>query len=475
MASVVSPLPVARRGASKPVSVAELRDLSGALSPLVARAEYARLAGKTHGGDRDMYAALGYPRTLSFRDYWEEYMRGGIAERIIEAYPRATWTGGASIVDRPETGPVVDAETEVVTPFEEAITPLFRRLEVWPMFRTADTLAGVGRYAILVIGAPGKLGSPLEQATAEDLQWLAPYAEDRVRFNEADIDTDEHSPRFGLPKNYRVKISDQLEKDVHWTRVIHFAENRLDSRIYGKPVLRGCFNYLIDLHKITGGGSEAAWKRMDPGLHIDIDPTIELDETGEELLEQEVDEYVNDLRRTIRTRGTKVTPLFANVAAFGSNVDSIVELISATTGIPQRILTGSETGQQAGTSDRNNWNDRVRERRRDHADPIVFEFIDRLIRLGAVPEPENVVQTRWPDVESMDESQKARAISAIAAANQAHFLAEGKVIMTSNEMRDIILRLGPLPPPENQPPLIDKPGKDKRFIDSEPTSSDSDE
>ena len=443
-----------------------LRQLVGSLSPLVRRSELSRLAGKTHGGKRDMYEALGYPRTLVFDDYWEEYQRGGISTPIVEAYPRATWTGGATIIDRTLAGGTVEeADTEETTPFEEEIALLFDRLDIWSHFLRADILAGIGRYSIIVIGAPGDLESPLLTLPngADDIMYLSAYAEDRADIKGVVESTSD--PRFGLPEFYDVKISTSLTKLTHHTRVLPFADGLLDDDIYGQPRLKNVWNYLMDLFKIHGGGSEAAWKRMDPGLHIDVDPTIELDEAGEEFLEAEVDEYINDLRRTIRTRGTKVTPLFANVAAFSTNVDSIIQLISAAKSIPHRILTGSERGQLASTQDRNNWNDRVKARRRGFANPILSKFINMMIDLEAVPAPVNSFQARWPDVESMDEAQKARAISALAAANQAQFLAERKVVITANEMRDGFLQLGPLPDPVLPPPLEDTPGIDKRFID----------
>jgi hypothetical protein len=210
------------------------------------------------------------------------------------------------------------------------------------------------------------------------------------------------------------------------------------------------------LAKVVGGGAEAAWKRMDPGLHIDGDPDVEVDEDAEDALETEVDEYQHDVRRTIRTRGVKVTPLFANVAAFGSNVDSILALISATVRIPQRILTGSERGQLASTQDKNNWNDSIRDRRRVHATPIVSDFYDRMLALKVLPDPTYEYTIRWPDLEAMDEGQKARAVSALAAANQAQFLAEGKLILPSDEIRDIVFNLGPLPEPPKRDPSDDK-------------------
>jgi hypothetical protein len=423
----------------------------------VSRKDFARRIGKTHGGKRDIYEALGYPRTLSFEDYWEEYSRGGLAKTIVEAFPSATWYGGADLVDKPREGETTEPINQhELTPFEEESESLAKRLGLWDALLSADVLAGIGKYAIVVIGAPGAFDTPLTSvSSADDIAYLSPYGQDRVEI--VGTDGNKNSPRFGLPEFYSVKVSQQRQSErVHHTRVLHIAEGRLDNPIEGQPRLRACWNYLLDLAKVVGGGAEAAWKRMDPGLHIDVDPDVEFDEDAEDALETEVDEYQHDVRRTIRTRGVKVTPLFANVAAFGSNVDSILALISATVRIPQRILTGSERGQLASTQDKNNWNDSIRDRRRVHATPIVSDFYDRMLALKVLPDPTYEYTIRWPDLEAMDEGQKARAVSALAAANQAQFLAEGKLILPSDEIRDIVFNLGPLPEPPKRDPGDDK-------------------
>ena len=48
-------------------------------------------AGITFAGKRDLYETLGYKRDLRYEDYKERYARGGIAARIIDAFPAATW------------------------------------------------------------------------------------------------------------------------------------------------------------------------------------------------------------------------------------------------------------------------------------------------------------------------------------------------------------------------------------------------
>lgn len=442
-----------------------MRALADFASALLGRYHFARDQGLTFFNPttgqwaRDLYAQLGYERVLNIARYRSRYMRGGIAERVVEALPQATWAGGADIIEDP------DPNTE--TPFERACRELFERVELWHRLTRADILSGLDTYAVLLIGAPGAAESELTDVSSPDeIAYLLPRASDQVVILE--VEDDIANPRFGYPRFYQVKVQRNLavgstasttveDRPIHWSRVIHVADGLLDDDIYGKPRLRAVWNYLDDLDKLIGGGAEAAWKRMDPGLQIDIDPEIALDEAEEQRLDAEVDEYVHGLTRVMRTRGGKVTPLATQVAGFGPNADAVIKLIAATTGIPYRILTGSEMGQLASTQDRLNWADRINERRRYFAAPLVRQLIHRLSNIGALPPiPANGqfaggYDIQWAGVGQMDIVTKADVVSKLTGANQAQYIANQPPIITSDEIRQSILDLGPLRP-EDIPP-----------------------
>jgi hypothetical protein len=465
-----------------------IRTLADFTSSLVGRLEWVRQAGLTFGTLRDLYATLGYKRVLTINDYRDRYRRGGIAERIVEAYPLATWAGGARIVEDPNP----DLETE----FEAATRILFDRLGIWNMLLRADILAQIGRYSVLYIGAPGDVKSPLPKAiTAADIKFLKPFAEDKAKIAEWEKDND--NGRIGQPLYY--DLSFNVDEStvapaarVHYSRVIHVAEGTLEDDFYGKPRLRSCWNYLDDLDKVIGGGAEAAWKRMDPGMQVDIDPEMEIDEDAEDALSAEIDEYQHNLRRVIRTRGTKINLLASQVQGFGPNADAIIQLISATTGIPHRILTGSERGELASTQDRFNWSDRINERRRGFAAIRVRQLISQFILMGVLPYPATAAEGSpdveqlpvtttpeetipggydiiWPDVGEVSNVQKAEVINKLAAANQAQRNAGLPPVITSDEIRHIVLDLGPLKPDQlPAPPVPSEPPPDDDTVTTTP-------
>src|SRR5690606_27397069 len=78
------------------------------------------------------------------------------------------------------------------------------------------------------------------------------------------------------------------------------------------------------------------------------------------------------------------------------------------TGIPKRILIGSERGELSSEQDENNWAARVTERRGNHATPrIIRPTIDRLIRYGVLPQPAGGYDVEWPESDSLGEEKRA--------------------------------------------------------------------
>jgi hypothetical protein len=228
---------------------------------------------------------------------------------------------------------------------------------------------------------------------------------------------------------------------VHWSRVLHIADGLLDDNIYGEPRLRCIWNRLDDLEKVAGGGSEAFWKRADQGLQLDIDPTLDVGAEAQEAVRKQIHEYEHGLRRMLLTRGLEAKTLGSDVADFASPVGAIMSLISAGTGIPQRVLMGSEQAKLAAKMDRSNWDDRVADRRDSFAGPyVVRQAINRFIALGVLPAPVDDYDVRWSQLKVLDDEQRAEVAMQWAGLNQA----AGETVVTGAEIREHVLGLGPL-------------------------------
>jgi 2'-5' RNA ligase len=430
-----------------------------ALSVLLDRQQFAKLAGLQFDGLRDLYAIFGYDRIITAGQYRDEYARGGIAKRIVEAYPKATWRGGVEVYE--------DEDPNVNTPFEKAFYALEQKHHIWNTLRSADILAGLSTYSCILIGAPGDLstelpknskllylraffggGGPGDQGRSQSTRTQA--ADSDVTIDSFDVDPT--SERFGEPLAYRIRRTDisspLLQKPVHWTRIIHVAEGAHDNSVYGVPTLEAVWNLLYDLEKVTGGGAESFFQRAKHSLNINIDKDISYGPTELAELRAKFEEYQHGITNMLPTRGAEVKLIESATANFTGPTDAILKQIAGTTGIPARILTGSEMGTLASEQDAANFNTQVQDRRTGYAGPMIArKLLDRLIEYGYLPTPTGTYEVDWPVEQSLDEDGKAKYALTLATVNKT----QGVTVFTDDEIRDMAFDMEPLADSEKVP------------------------
>lgn len=448
-------------------------ELRAAADVILDRLQFMRQAGMSFEGDRDLYDALGYDRTLTIEAIRERYARGGIAARVVDALPKATWRGGLELVE--------DDDPKTDTEFEKAWKALDKRLKIVPKFQRIDILAGLSSYAVLLIGADGEFNTELPKGKPDGsgITTLTPFSgglgpqwiqSNRRAISQTtslgadatiiEFDTDTHSERFGQPLFYRLKRvgldSPAMGVDVHWSRVIHIAEEVLDDDVYGQPALERVWNLLDDLDKVTGGGAEAFWIRANQGLNINLDKEMDLGgpNTEEaEALKAEIMKYVHGMQRVMKTRGAEVKTLGSDVADFQNPADAILTQIAGAKAIPKRILTGSEMGELASSQDRENWRDQVVGRREGYADPMIVRLlVDRLIAYGHLPEVKEY-KVRFAAITTMTEEEKAAGALKWASTNKM----AGMPTFTVDQIRDYWYGFEPLTPDEVKKNTIEVP------------------
>jgi hypothetical protein len=409
----------------KPAAYADARANDGGflkrMSGLLQRAGFAGLLGQAFGGLRDYYEVFGYDRVLDLQKMWDMYHRGGIAHRIIHAYPDAVWARPPQLY--------VQGQTEWNANWDKFV----KLTGLWNAIKKADVLAGLGRFSIILVGSTGRMDAPFRRGSK--ITYLQPYSEINVAISE--WERDPTSPRFGLPLFYTVypnrtrnRVAASFETTapvgasfrVHHSRIWHFAHGALESPVYGIPRFAPIWNYLTDLTKIVGSSAESYWMTAYQGLHINIDKEVEMDEEDANDLSDEADEYQHGLRRILRTRGVDVTQLGSKVADPKGAFDVVLTLISGTTGVPKRVLLGSEAGQLASSQDKGNWAERVEEERINHAEPnVILPVVSWLNEYGIMEIPVEEVQVLWPEAYRMSPlergqtaAQTARTIANIA-------------------------------------------------------------
>jgi len=378
------------------------------LNEMVGRMMLATQMGLQYGGDRDIYQALGYKTELVFEDYYNKYLRQDIAKAIIDRPIKSTWQGPLLLLESQQA-----EDTE----FEKAWIELDRELGMKSRFARVDKLTSIGRYGLLLLGLDDVKKTddfikPVSTTGEKELLYVKSFGEKTAGYEGIEFEIDPRNPRYGLPKIYTLQIQDVATKSlstikVHHTRVIHITQDNLESEVFGTPTLEAVFNRLYDLEKLIGGDAEMFWRGARPGYTGKLDPEYKMDEQTKKELKEQIDEYENNLRRILINEGVDLQALAQQIADPSGHVDVVIQMISAVTGIPKRVLTGSERGELASTQDTSEWKEYVQARREDHAEPhIVRPFIDRLIELKLLPEPAEDYMVKWSELYSQSEKSK---------------------------------------------------------------------
>ena len=389
----------------KTMSDTQIRTLA---SMLTSRAAFAAKIGTQYSGERDLYKALGYPEpdSLVFRDFYGRYTRQDIAKAIIDRPVKATWQGPLELIESSEA-----EDTE----FELKWKQLDKEFGIKSRLSRVDKLTGIGQYGVLLLGLSDVtsiegFASPVKVSDKLKLLYIKPYSEESAK-----IDTfveDSKSPRYGLPLTYTISVADMTMRTtasvkVHYSRVIHITDEPLESEVYGTPRLEAVFNTLMDIDKISGGDAEMFWRGARPGYTGKLDKDYMMTEDTKTDLLNQLDEYEHDIRRFLINDGVEVKALEQQVTDPVPHFTIQIQKISAQTGIPNRVLMGSERGELSSAQDSSEWKEYVQARRDDHAEPnIIRPLVTKLVELKILPKPKQDYTVKWADLYSQSEKAK---------------------------------------------------------------------
>lgn len=291
-------------------------------------------------------------------------------------------------------------------------------------------------------GKNGKNGKKSQQGTyiggangpLNKLLFLRIFDESLVQVVQYEADL--RNPRFGRPIMYLVTLNDPRYPHtgiglplatlrVHWSRVIHLADNIKSSEIFGLPRMQPVFNRIIDLRKLYGGSAEMYWQGALPGISFETQPQLGGDAIVDvPALKDMIKNYVEGLERYIHLQGLTARTLAPTVVSPTDQIETQIQAICIQLGIPIRVFKGSERGEMASSQDDASWNDKLRLRQNLYISPrVIAPLIDRLITLGVLPKPEKY-KIKWPDLDSQTDAAKAaiaaqrtQALSAFTGGN----------------------------------------------------------
>jgi len=378
------------------------------------RAQLASRLGSQYGGARNVYQALGYPTDVAYDDYLARYTRQDIAKAVINRPISQTWKGSVNITE---------TDTKEETALEKEWNKLDKQVNLQSKFVRLDKVSSIGQYGILLLGFddtenPSDFAKPVEGTGRRKLLYVKPLGQGNSPIKS--YVKDPKNERYGMPEMYEVTFTNSdtdtttTTFKLHWTRAIHVTTELLESEVEGEPVLKAIWNRLMDLEKLTGGSAEMFWRGARPGYQGKIKEDFMLTTEMEEDLEDQMDEYENNLRRFLLNEGVEFNTLETQVSDPSKHVDIQIQMISAITGIPKRILTGSERGELSSEQDLTGWYNVIQTRREEHAEAnIVRPFVDRMIEYKVLPDPKkkgesaNDYQVVWTDLFSASDKDKA--------------------------------------------------------------------
>lgn len=390
----------------------------------------------------------GYPNVAAYipsEKYQELFDRDSLAARVVEVFPREAY----------QVQPVVkDSEKSKDTPFTKALEALGSALapersyftkaagsRLWSLMLDAQIKSGIGRYGAALLGlndgedlilpAPGfqeEGSAPATRNKEGKLEYLdgPPSKHYSFTINKADglklayartfseakcqvgaWETNPYSPRYGRPVIYNVTLGDAYTsgygfpistKQVHWSRIVHLTES---DEPFHTPRLQQVLNNVLAAQKPTHASAEGYWKQAFALLVLSTHPQLGGDVVFDRTrMRQEAEKLMNGLQKQMILSGFNASQLAPSVVDPQSFLDLQLMLIAVKLAIPMRVLKGTERGELASSQDDAAWNDRVKSYQNMVCTPrYVAPLVDRLINLGVLPEPKQVL-CEWPDITS---------------------------------------------------------------------------
>ena len=222
--------------------------------------------------------------------------------------------------------------------------------------------------------------------------------------------------------------------------MIHVAEGLLENEVYGEPRMKKVFNRLEDLDKIVGSSAEGFWQQAAPTYNLSPKKDFEFSATAMTAAAEELQKVMHNMQRYMASEGVDVETLSGTIASPKDAFDVVISIVSGKTGIPKRILLGSERGELASSQDEANWLGRVGQRQQQHVEPhILRALIQRFIDINALPAPASgEYGVKWDQLFYLNELETAmvRMRNGLAVKNMTG--EGGEEIVTKEEKRVLL-------------------------------------
>jgi len=395
-------------------------------------------------GKRDHYPDFGFPKTITFEQFWQMYARNGIARAAVSKTILKTW----------ETSPYVQENDDAsdLTQLETDLQQRFADLRFWQKIAEADRRSLVGNYAGLVLRfADGKrFNEPVDRVPGglDGLVEVIPAWQAQLTVDE--WHNDELQENYGSPKMFTFNeaalngTTTPRKFAVHPDRVVVWSQ---DGTVHNDSSLSAGYNDLITIEKVIGAGGEGFWKnaKSAPVLQIDKDAKAEamaqaMGVSKTELadaMNTQVNDWQKGFDSLLMLQGMEAKTLGVTLPQPAEFVNVALQSFASSWGIPIKILVGMQTGERASQEDAKEWAKTCMARRNGSIVPNIMQLIRRLERFGVMAEKPWSVD--WADLTESDMAEKIDRATKMADINVKNAQSGGiELTFTEDEIRETI-------------------------------------
>lgn len=383
----------------------------------------------------NIFLDFGYNQNLDFYNYWNMYRRFGIAKAVCELPVDITW------MRVPE---IESSNAQFMREFER----LADLVSFWIRLYAIDKRQRVGRYAGMFMRIrDGKSPEmPIENRLngIGAVMQMIPLYEGQLRVLETD--NDPRSENYGMPKMYQFNSGDAGNRNemiassfsIHPDRIVICSEDADNGGIYGVSALEACYNSLMDLRKIIGGGAEGFYKNAAQNIVFSLQDGASA-KANEALLtrfNEQYDEFAhNRMRRAMWTPGMDAKTLDSTLIQPKDFFFNSLYDVSASCKIPATILIGQQTGRLASSEDSRSFLSMINSRRENFGTESINAMIDWFIKWGVLPAAEYEVE--WDDLLQLSKTEQLDAANKMADINDKQFKSGGSIAFDGAEIREM--------------------------------------
>jgi hypothetical protein len=360
------------------------------------------------------YSDFGWPQNITFAQLHAIYHRNGLAKAGVEKTILKTWQ------DDPEIWETTKAKE---SDLESEIRQHFDDLMIWQALAEADRRAMIGGYAGVILRfADGKrFDQPVERVSGGLgglVEAIPAWGGQGAQLEVAEWVTDVTSEDYGKPKLYRFNEAavgneqNQVRQFMlHPDRVLIWSR---DGTVHCRSELEAGYNDLLDAEKVKGAGGEGFYKASRGNPVLEADKDLDLKKMADAMgvpvadvadaMNAQVEDFQKGFDRLLMVQGMQAKTLPITLATGDTFFNAPVNSFAASLLMPVKILLGSQTGERASTEDAHEWAVVNNARRVKHARPRIRALLNRLERVGIIPERDWTVH--WADLTEASKDKK---------------------------------------------------------------------